>query len=163
MQYFEGKKKWKLRERIKNTESYKNKNIVFFKLKVPVGEVEKVLYYTEYYFHNHNYDESIASNKLVAFTEAFSDLNFEMIKGKLDNVFTGDPEYIKGKKNNDKTICSHFCFRVIKYIIKNYYKNSKDLNNLVVEIEQEYKQNENYITPGHLYKKFCNTEIFEEF
>lgn len=173
-----GKKRWNLADRIKLTESYKKKNIDFFRLAIPEKEVDKLLYYTEYYFHNHSYDETIATNKVVAFTEAVSDFSeyyegenvFEYIRYNMENagnslkkVFTKDPEYIRGTVKKDKTICSHFCFRIIKYIVLNYYPDDRKLNSIVNEIEYRYKKNSEYITPGYLYEKFKDTKMFQKF
>ena len=73
---------------------------------------------------------------------------------KIGDLGVGNKKFIKGSPDKTTTICSHFCFEVIRFIVRNYYKDNDLLNYRVEEIENYYKEKLEYITPGHLYDVF---------
>lgn len=73
---------------------------------------------------------------------------------KIGDLGVGNKKFIKGSPDNTTTICSHFCFEVIRFIVRNYYKDNDLLNYRVEEIENYYKEKLEYITPGHLHDVF---------
>jgi len=80
---------------------------------------------------------------------------------KIGDLGLGNKEFIKGSPDRTTTICSHFCFKVIRFIVRNYYKDYDLLNYRVEEIENHYREKLEYITPGHLYNVFRkHTELF---
>ena len=80
---------------------------------------------------------------------------------KIGDLGVGNKEFIKGSPDSTTTICSHFCFKVIRFIVRNYYKDYDLLNYRVEEIENHYREKLEYITPGHLYNVFRqHTELF---
>ena len=64
----------------------------------------------------------------------------------------GNDKFVKGSFNKNLTICSHFCFEILKYIVKNYYKNNQKLNEEIDKIQQRYDEKREYITPGWLFE-----------
>ena len=138
----DGKKKWFLEDRLKETKSYVDNINEIFELKIPEEKFYEVYKFIENYYKNYNYDKAM---KIY----------------KIGDLGLGNKEFIKGSPDRTTTICSHFCFKVIRFIVRNYYKDYDLLNYRVEEIENHYREKLEYITPGHLYNVFReHTELF---
>ena len=138
----DGKKKWFLEDRLKLTKSYVDNINEIFELKIPEEKFYEVYKFIENYYKNYNYDKAM---KIY----------------KIGDLGVGNKEFIKGSPDSTTTICSHFCFKVIRFIVRNYYKDYDLLNYRVEEIENHYREKLEYITPGHLYNVFRqHTELF---
>ena len=110
--------------------------------RVPEEKLYEVYKFIENYYKNYNYDKAM---KIY----------------KIGDLGLGNKEFIKGSPDRTTTICSHFCFKVIRFIVRNYYKDYDLLNYRVEEIENHYREKLEYITPGHLYNVFRqHTELF---
>ncbi len=136
----EGKIKWNLNERIK-TDSYKKNRVEIFEIKISENDFFEVQKYIEEYYLKHNYDKDMKTFAIGGFG-------------------IGNDKYVKGSFNENVTICSHFCFKILKYIANNYYSSNYLLNYRINEIEDQYYKKREYITPGHLYKVFKGTGLF---
>ena len=131
----DGKKKWFLEDRLKETKSYVDNINEIFELKIPEEKFYEVYKFIENYYKNYSYDKAM---KIY----------------KIGHHGLGNKEFIKGSPDRTTTICSHFCFKVIRFIVRNYYKDYDLLNYRVEEIENHYREKLEYITPGHLYNVF---------
>ena len=136
----EGKKKWNLIERMES-ESYKRNINEVFELNIPKDGLQKVYSFIEKYYQTHNYDKN-------------------MKVYKIGDLVLGNKEFIKGNLDITTTICSHFCFEVIRFIVENYYKENTSLIHKVGQINNHYKKKMEYITPGYLYKIFSKEDGF---
>lgn len=136
----EGKKRWNLIERMES-ESYKRNINEVFELNIPKDGLQKVYSFIEKYYQTHNYDKN-------------------MKVYKIGDLGLGNKEFIKGNLDITTTICSHFCFEVIRFIVENYYKENTSLIHKVGQINNHYKKKMEYITPGHLYKIFSKEDGF---
>jgi len=134
-----GKMKWYLPDRLE-TSTYSENHAEIFEIKFPDGEFYKIQNYIENYFENNNYDKD-----MKVFT--IGEFGF------------GNEKYVKGNFNKSTTICSHFCFEILKYIIKNYYKDNQILNEKMDEIQKKYDKQREYVTPGWLFE--YGREIWE--
>ena len=92
-----GKMKWYLPDRLE-TRTYSENRAEIFEIKFPDGEFYKIQNYIENYFENNNYDKD-----MKVFT--------------IGGLGFGNEKYVKGSFNKSTTICSHFCFEILKYII----------------------------------------------
>jgi len=127
-----GKQKWYLSDRLE-TSTYSENRAEIFEIKFPEGEFQRIQNYVETYFKSNNYDKN-----MKVFT--IGEFGFE------------NDKYVKGSFNKNLTICSHFCFEILKYIVKNYYKNNQKLNEEIDKIQQRYDEKREYITPGWLFE-----------
>ena len=116
----DGKKKWFLEDRLKSTKSYVDNVNEIFELKIPEEKFYEVYKFIENYYKNYNYDKAM---KIY----------------KIGDLGLGNKEFIKGSPDRTTTICSHFCFKVIRFIVRNYYKDYDLLNYRVEEIENHYR------------------------
>ncbi len=127
-----GKVRWYLPDKLE-TATYSENRAEIFAIKFPDGKFYEIQNYIENYFEKHNYDKDMK-------TFAIGTLGF------------GNEKYVKGSYNKNVTICSHFCFEILKYIVKKHYKENKRLNYKIDEIQKRYDENREYITPGWLFE-----------
>ncbi len=136
-----GKKRWILGTRLKS-ESYRNNINEIFEINIPEGSFQKIFKYIEEYYVKHDYDKNMKFFRIGDFG-------------------MGNKDFLKGAPSVRTTICSHFCFEVIKFIVKNYYRGNAQLNYKVDYIYKHYVENLEYITPGYLYEFFSRErELF---
>ena len=119
-----------------------NNDLIFFDNGATTQKPIQVIDAISDYYKNYNYDKAMKIYKIGDFG-------------------LGNKEFIKGSPDRTTTICSHFCFKLIRFIVRNYYKDYDLLNYRVEEIENHYREKLEYITPGHLYNVFRkHTELF---
>ena len=119
-----------------------NNDLIFFDNGATTQKPIQVIDAISDYYKNYNYDKAM---KIY----------------KIGDLGLGNKEFIKGSPDRTTTICSHFCFKVIRFIVRNYYKDYDLLNYRVEEIENHYREKLEYITPGHLYNVIRqHTQVF---
>ena len=128
----DGKMKWYLPNRLE-TRTYLENRAEIFEINFPEGEFGKIQNFVEEYFEKNNYDKN-----MKVFT--IGDFGF------------GNEKYVKGSFSKNMTICSNFCFEVLKYIVKNYYANNQKFNEKIDKIQKKYDEKREYITPGWLFE-----------
>lgn len=135
-----GKIKWELKDRMK-TDSYTKNGVEIFEIKISENDFAEIQKYTEEYYSRYDYDKDMKTFTIGGFG-------------------IGSDKYVKASFSENVTICSHFCFEILKYIAKKHYSSNNFLMYEINRVEEQYYNKREYITPGHLYEVFKGTGIF---